>query len=208
MPPIWLRTDEWGDIASSLDALQVALARVPARPGAWKWVILAAHSAFQGALVCVLKGSTEIGHLDEPSQRRMLRWLDDTRTKKAPRPKERIAELPILVIRAQDPKCMNDLGGKPLHLGAAEQKAIALLHEFRNDFTHFRPQSWSIALHDLPKVTHTVTAITKTLMLGHPASVGRLSSYQCRIFRKRFALVSAELKRLGCQRLPRATLLA
>src|SRR4051812_42978764 len=49
--------DEVGDVLASVDVIAVVAPTLGDNPLRWKWVILAAHSAMQGAMVCAYADS-------------------------------------------------------------------------------------------------------------------------------------------------------
>ena len=55
-----LRFDEIENVLSSLDLLALVGKLVRTKPSYWKWVIIAAHDALQGAMVCVLGGTSGV----------------------------------------------------------------------------------------------------------------------------------------------------
>jgi hypothetical protein len=49
----YLRFDEIENVLSSLDLLALVGKLIRKKPSYWKWAIIAAHDALQGAMVCV-----------------------------------------------------------------------------------------------------------------------------------------------------------
>lgn len=201
--PEWVRTDEWADFCSSLEHLGSSLANVSENPQEWKWAIIACHSAVQGALVCVLSGSAGIGCLDNASITRVSEWIERSRSNPdLEAPLERLADFMSLVERAYDPNYMNEFGGAPMPLDQAQMDDLRSLHELRNQFIHFRPQSWSIEITGLPRIMRVGVTFSQRIMLGHPACTYRLRQEQLEILMDRFATLSARLEALGCEPLP------
>ena len=50
----YLQTDEFEDMKASLILLRDSLSSITKEKTMWKWAIIAAHSALQGACVCIL----------------------------------------------------------------------------------------------------------------------------------------------------------
>lgn len=199
----WLRTDLWTDTASSLEHLNFSLQRIPGRLHEWKWAIIAAHSALQGALVCVLSGMANMGALSDRSRKAFLRWIEESRANSSLQPPEEwVAELPVLLKRARDPGWMNEFGGMPARLNADACRDLKLLHELRNEFTHFSSAGWSIELAGLPRIVNAAVSLTQLLILTHPASTKRLEPEGLSNFAELFRQVSNEMKRLGADGLP------
>lgn len=85
------------------------------------------------------------------------------------------------------------MDGTPLALSSAQAKDISLLHqEFRNDFAHFIPKSWSIENAGLPRMILTAVDAVEMLM-GHTRIARKLSGNRTRRLAKRVKAVRAEL---------------
>jgi hypothetical protein len=50
----YIRFDEIEDVVVSVELVAYLAPILDAHPSYWKWIIVAAHSALQGAMVCVL----------------------------------------------------------------------------------------------------------------------------------------------------------
>ena len=200
----WVRTDEWTDVASSLEHLAMSLRLVNEKPLEWKWATIACHSALQGTLICVLSGSNGIGCLTDKAKTRFMNWLDASRSDPNLKPPDDpVAEFPVLLERAGDSKFMSEFGGLPVSLDPDTARDMERLHFLRNRFTHFRPSSWSIAMADLPQIMHSAIRLAQGIMFGHPACTHRLDSNQRCVFSARFQEISRALEALGIQGLPR-----
>jgi hypothetical protein len=155
----YLRFDEIEDVLSSLSLLALVAGLIRKQPSYWKWMIVAAHDALQGAMVCALSGTSDVGALDEKSIRETLEWLD---TQQGQVPEERHAYFKTLVAR-----CLHNshMDGEPLVLNVAQLKDISRLHDhFRNNFSHFTPKSWSIEKAGLPRIIGTAIDCIEDLM--------------------------------------------
>ena len=95
MPSKYVRFDEVEDVLSSLGLLALCAPLVQKEPSYWKWAIISAHAALQGAMVCALHDRISV--LDKQSARATLEWLD----KKTARPpkNERLAHFNTLLQR-------------------------------------------------------------------------------------------------------------
>ena len=58
----YLYFDEIEDVLSSVDLLAMIVPLVDEQPSYWKWIIVAAHSALQGAMVCALAATSSVPH--------------------------------------------------------------------------------------------------------------------------------------------------
>jgi hypothetical protein len=69
----YIRFDEIEDVVVSVELVAYLAPILDAHPSYWKWIIVAAHSALQGAMVCVLADSTGTSVWGRAPQRRC--WL-------------------------------------------------------------------------------------------------------------------------------------
>jgi hypothetical protein len=147
--------DEIEDVLSSLELLTVITPLVLHQPLLWKWMIVGAQSALQGAMVCALQDTTRTSVLKKKSAAAMLTYLQD-RVEGAEMPKEWLEDFEPLL-----KKCEGQLG---LTLGARERKDILLLHsEFRNSFIHFTPKGWSIEKVGLPRIVKAALSLERQI---------------------------------------------
>jgi hypothetical protein len=136
----WLRTDEHYDVLSSTNVLAFLAPTLAKNPGRWKWAILAAQSAAQGALVCAIQDSSKTNILSNRSARDTLTWLNALTDE---RPEEHLADFKSLLVKFR--------GQYPNILGDEQVNRLEKLHSiFRNRFAHFAPRSWSIEIDMLP----------------------------------------------------------
>lgn len=138
--PEWVRfQDEFDDAIISVDLLARLMQPVEREPLLWKWIIIAAHNALQGAMVCALSGTDGTGALGDASARKVLDWL---RTQDGPHPEPWMADFPLLVDRARDAQRVRD--GPPLILSDDEVRDLDRLNRLRRGAMHFTPKGWSI----------------------------------------------------------------
>ena len=153
--------DHVEDVLASLDLVVLLAPLVDEQPQYWKWLIVGAHSALQGAMVCALTDSSNTSILTPNSRRKMLRWFDADPTARGEFPKERLGEfgdlLKLALRGSQD--C------PPLVLTHQQCKDIRRLHrEFRNTFAHFVPMGWWIEKEGLPQIVGAALNAVKELM--------------------------------------------
>ena len=65
----YIRFDEIEDVVVSAELVAHLAPLLDAHPSYWKWIIVAAHNAMQGAMVCALTDSTGTSVLDESAKR-------------------------------------------------------------------------------------------------------------------------------------------
>lgn len=175
----YLQTDEREDAVCSVELCVELLPRVVQKVGYWKWILASAHSAVQGALVCVLSGSAGVGCLDDRSSAAMIDYFERSRVdQNCPKPKTRMADFLTLVKRARMADWMSEFGGKPLVLQDGEFQDLILLNKLRRDFIHFEPKGWSIELGGLPRVLLNATNVIEFCLLRHPSGALRIDEAQ------------------------------
>ena len=155
----YLRFDEVEDVLLSLDLLALVAELILKQPSYWKWMIIAAHDALQGAMVCALNDTSGVNVLADRSARETLEWHD---APKGTMPNQWLAGFESLLTRCQDKSRMED---EPLVLTKEQLKDLRRLHEeFRNNFSHFTPMSWSIEIAGLPRIVGTAVDCIEYLM--------------------------------------------
>lgn len=171
----WLRVDERNDVLVSLSLCLRCLQSLDEDPGLWKWAILSLHNALQGAMVCHLSGTAQLGGLSEKSVDDWLAWherdrrgeikhiedgtdeLGMAKTRFARKedypPKERLADAKILFRRLYSEEKRREGGaGAIIAITQSERDSFRRLHDLRNQFSHFTPKGWSIELAGLPHI--------------------------------------------------------
>ncbi len=147
----YLRTDNVIDFISSMRMTIHSLDQIPNDPTFWKWVVLGIHSALQGALVCHLSGTADLGALkDGKVFRKYLAWLRDEPGAKYRQPD--LCNVIGLVERLQNSEKRKESAGEVFELTLEEESAIKRLHKLRIGFTHYPPQSWSIEIDYFKKI--------------------------------------------------------
>src|SRR5688572_4047231 len=96
---MWLRIDERSDVLASLSLCLNCLASATAEPATWKWAILSLHNGLQGAMVCHLSGTAQLGALDKESVMKWLEWHERDRRGEIKRISKGIDELGIPVFQ-------------------------------------------------------------------------------------------------------------
>lgn len=174
MPENWLRFDERLDVLTSLSFCSKCLDDVAENPAAWKWAILSMHNALQGSMVCHLSGTGGFGALSEQSFKKLMAWHDRDRRGEIRReyvgpdmlgipssrikeqkdypPRARLADASELFKRLYDVGKRHEGGaGAILTIPDPIRVSFRCLHSYRNDFSHFPPQLWSIDISRLPQ---------------------------------------------------------
>jgi hypothetical protein len=147
----YVQFDEIENVLASLDLIATLAPLVKKRRhrSQWKWLIIGAHDALQGALVCAIADSTRTNVLSEKSARKMLEWLED-RSKDYPG--EFLANFGSLMKRAA------------IEISTMDAKDLKKLHFLRNELSHFTPKGWSIELAGLPRLIDVALKLVERLM--------------------------------------------
>lgn len=159
-------TDERRDVISSLKMAVVALELKENDASYWKWIILTLHSALQGAMVCHLSNTADLGACTESSETRWLKWHDGGRIGDEPNLRLEVPEVLFCWISDVGRHGTNTTHGH-IAISPSEEAAFKLLHRLRNPFTHFQPMSWIIEIDGLPKmIGHIIDLIYKIYNTG------------------------------------------
>ena len=168
MTEIWIQTDEAADVAGSIrHALRTAQV-VNKDAQSWKWVIIALHSALQGSCVCHLTTTAApIGALTESNTRKWLTYLEDSRTNNTAKPPEtKLMALPDLLKAVRKSNSAGDRSNASgVTITDSELSWLKRFHaDFRNQFTHFEPKSWSIEVSGIPEIAKLIARIIEEII--------------------------------------------
>jgi hypothetical protein len=185
----WITFNERDDVIASTDLLALVAPTLKTRPTNWKWMILAAHSSMQGALVCAIKDSTETSVLEKRSALAVLAWLENPIGN---HPLRYLDHYPALIkkYRKKYPDCT---------ITVPQLKDLKKLHsEFRNNFTHFAPMQWSIEVAGLPRIVKAALDLVEDAMQKHQVEIHVTGNMKRRLAKNlgaiRKALDSFELR--------------
>lgn len=164
----WIRTDESADVAGSIRHVIRVAQFVRDDPLAWKWVVIALHSALQGACVCHLTTTAApLGAVTQRNAREWLTYFEDSRIDpNAKPPKTRLMGLPDLLSAVRKPRSAgdrsNDVG---ISISDSELRWLRRFHEdIRNQFVHFEPTSWSIEVSGIPELAKLIAHIIEEIL--------------------------------------------
>ncbi len=141
--PKWLKlTEEINAVdylSRGIDALEESLENKMA----WKWVCLNLFNATYAFAICAIKG-TNPARVMTPNGRKLI-------------------DFSTAINRAQDPHYANQ---QVLRLTDSQVYSLRRLRqEFRNQFEHYQPLSWSIELHALAEIVPDILAVIRSLAL-------------------------------------------
>ena len=144
----YIQTDEAEDVAGSIRHALRCTDFLREDPQAWKWVILALHSALQGACGCHLTTTaTPLGAVAKHNAAELNSYLEKSREdENLKRPSTKLMTFPELLkaVRKKD-SCGGCLNGNQVEINDIELDCLMFMHsEIRNQFVHFIPLGWSI----------------------------------------------------------------
>ena len=148
----YIRFDEFEDVLASVELVALLAPFVREQPQYWKWIIVGAHSALQGAMVCAYVDSSGTSILKKKSR---------GKKRKQPNHEGQLADFEDLL------KCCvrGSHTCEPLVLTYQQRRDIRRLHrEFRNNFIHFIPKGWSIEKVVLPRIIRAALDAAEALM--------------------------------------------
>ncbi|MBC6445280.1 MAG: hypothetical protein GDA50_07640 [Alphaproteobacteria bacterium GM202ARS2] len=185
-PISWLRIDERTDVLASLSLCLKTLDMVTDEPAQWKWAILSIHNALQGAMVCHLSGTADVGALTDKCAKEWWSWHDRDGRGKIKRidtgigalgiqearfasktdhpPDEILADTKTLFKRLyKADKRVEGGAGAELIVDETSRRSFYRLHDLRRNFAHFTPKAWSIEIDGLPQIFEHMLGILRNI---------------------------------------------
>jgi hypothetical protein len=163
----YIRTDEAEDVAGSIRHALRCAAFVSEDPQAWKWGILALHSALQGACVCHLTTTAApLGAVTKSNAKEWINYFDERRVSQNVKcPDTKLMTLPDLLKAVRK---YGSAGGSTasnlVEISDIELVWLKRIHfEIRNQFVHFAPQGWSIEVSGVPQIGRIIARIIKDI---------------------------------------------
>lgn len=159
---VWVRTDEAEDVAGSVRHVIRTAHFVGEDPQSWKWVVIALHSALQGACVCHLTTTAApVGAVERRNAQDWLAYFDRSATDAAATPpKTHLMGFVDLLKAVRKPNSAGDGSDVRIAISDSELGWLRKFHEdIRNQFTHFEPMGWSIDMSGIPEIAKLVARI-------------------------------------------------
>lgn len=164
----WIRTNEADDVAGSLRHVIRTADLVREDPLAWKWVVMALHSALQGACVCHLTTTAApVGAVTERNAGEWMTYFEDSRINADAKPPEtRLMGLPDLLKAVRKPYSAGDRSNPSgIPVSDSELNWLRRFHkDIRNQFAHFEPMGWSIDVSGIPEFARLVARIIADIL--------------------------------------------
>lgn len=152
---MFLRTDEEQETADAMTVAAEFAARTVSDVWLWRWVVIALHSAAQGAMVLSLRHGNGLLALDDETY---AKWMD-AHEKGLPYPEERLDTYLGLYRKVKHRQWGSIGGNTPFAPQGTEGGDIKRLNEIRNDFIHFTPKGWSLEVNGLPRICQSVARL-------------------------------------------------
>jgi len=140
----WLQTDEREDVITSLAMLDVSLNQVEKDVAAWKWVVIATHSALQSAIGFHLRTGNNFLVAKQEDAKAWLRAHEEG----TPYPEMMMDRFPNLYRKLKQ----NEIEGFKFVPHGSQGPSIKKINKFRNEFIHFMPKGWSIEISGMPRI--------------------------------------------------------
>ncbi|MCP5396404.1 MAG: hypothetical protein H6918_06685 [Sphingomonadaceae bacterium] len=159
----WIATDEAEDVAGSIRQALRIVHLLDEDEQAWKWLMLALHSALQGACVCHLVTTVvPVGCVTDKNASEWLQFIEARRKDtNATRPKTYLLDLPSLLKKVRKPNSAGDgSNSKGIALSDSDFAYLKSFHEtYRNQFTHFAPMGWSIEVSGVSEIARLISRV-------------------------------------------------
>lgn len=149
---MYLRIDERSDVLASLTVCLRCVSDEPKEASLWKWAVISLHNALQGAMVCHLSGTAELGALSDKSAKAWLEWYDCEGREGIQPPIQKLATTKELFKRLYSKHKRIESAGAILVIEESQRNSFQKLNKLRDDFTHFTPKGWSIEFCGLPGI--------------------------------------------------------
>ena len=159
-----LETDIQQDVLSSLEHFLVSLNFARTNPRHWKWAIISLHSAMQGAFACHVFSTANVEAFDK---KRMALWWDFLNAGQSAgkeMPIERMASPRELLKRVMGVSTDTAPYGGVIAVDDETVRAFSLIDGLRQDFIHFKPQTWLIYLDGFPQKATLLLTLLETIV--------------------------------------------
>jgi hypothetical protein len=163
----YIRTDEAEDVVGSIRHALRCATFVSEDPQAWKWGILALHSALQGACVCHLTTTAApVGAVTQSNAKEWITYFNESRGDQNVKcPDTKLMPLPDLIKAVRK---YGSAGGSStnnlVEISDTELVWLKRIHfEIRNQFVHFAPQAWTIEISGVPQIGRIIARIIKDI---------------------------------------------
>ena len=147
--PVWLRLSVIENAIDNLEMVSYFLENIESEMK-WKWAVIALHQALYGFAISASSGFVQ---------------------RKVTRPSKKYSDGKLISIweaidLVKKPADVAPEFHKSLVLSSDENWAVGkLVDEFRNEFEHFTPKSWSVEVSGMPKLISLVIRVIRFIAL-------------------------------------------
>lgn len=162
----YLETDEAHEVSYSIQHAVFLIDNIKGDPYMYKWILLALHSALQGACIGHLVRTDGVSGIVTPrSQKEWMTFLHEgIDQEKATVPKTIILAMPDLLKAIRKPGSCGGDSLTNIELTDNELHCLKKIHsEIRNQFIHFNPLSWSLEVSGIPKLGALIARIIEDI---------------------------------------------
>ena len=164
----WIELDEAKDVAGSIRHVLRTAPFVDEDRLAWKWVILALHSALQGSCVCHLATTASpVGAVTDRNAGEWLAYFEKRGANpKTKRPTTHLMALPDLLKAVRKPRSAGDRSNTAgVSISDSELIWLRRFHDdIRNPFVHFEPMGWSVDVSGVSDIAKLIVRIIEEIL--------------------------------------------
>ncbi|KPL12235.1 hypothetical protein AMJ85_01510 [candidate division BRC1 bacterium SM23_51] len=122
---------------------------------AWKWAVIALHSALYSFAICACEGTANLAVVRETKRGRRLIAIENA-----------------LKLCQDDSYMRKWFGGHAIQLTSEQKQAFRFLKKIRDQFEHYQPMLWAIAYQELPyhamQILDVIHSLSETRTWCHP----------------------------------------
>ncbi|MEO1101129.1 MAG: hypothetical protein AAFW65_04720 [Pseudomonadota bacterium] len=191
---VLFRTDTHQQLLDNIEFSLVQISSLRERHSAFSWSVIGSVLSLQGACIHQLDGNdtTQTAVLRKDSQKKVIAHLNDRSS--GPFPRERLAE-PLELLRriAAGGNTQADFSSS---WSETDKENIERLVMLRNEFVHFLPQGWSVALDGYPDMLTSCWSVISKLIRTPVAYSHRLPESVATILTGKTDEILVEIRKL------------
>ena len=158
---MYLRTDEESEAANAMQMAAQFASGAAADQHLWRWIIIALHSAAQGAMVLSLRHGNGLLALSDENY---AAWMAAYEKSETP-PPEKLDNYLNLYKKVKRREWGQISGNTRFVPIGTEGGDIKRLNSLRNEFIHFTPKGWSLEVDGLPRIALATARLISFLAL-------------------------------------------
>ncbi len=158
--------DEKQDVAGSIQHIIHCADLIEKEPKVYKWIVLALHSALQGACIChLVTTASPLGVVSNKNAKEWVAYFNRSQKDIEMKvPGTFILALPELLDKVRLENSAGCGHSEKIEITDNEVEWLKRIHkELRNQFVHFEPVGWSIEVSGIPDIAELVAKIIKQI---------------------------------------------